>query len=121
MNPTPEQVADAGRVLRHTTFCHRRTAIRPANDTEAKAIAVVWAKIFARHNLTLDDLLAAVELRAETEAASPEPAEIVAVARRIRLERSDREQADPEKRALREARIDQKIAGFAANLGRQLS
>ena len=45
--PTAEQVQAAGRVLQHTTFCHRRTAIRPANDTEARAIAVVWAGLFA--------------------------------------------------------------------------
>lgn len=115
MNPTAEQVADAGRVLRHTTFCHRRTAIRPANDTEAKAIAIAWAGIFAKHKLELPDLMKGVEDRAASgEAQAPEPGEIVTWARAARRDRGDRE--TPAERADREKRLDEKISRQIAQL-----
>lgn len=87
---TPSEAAE---VLRHTTLCHRRTAIRPANETEAKAIAIIWAKIFSRHDFTLQQLLTAVERRAETEPTAPEPAEIITTARQLRRETAEREKA----------------------------
>lgn len=121
MTPTATQVQNAGKVLQHITFCHRRTAIRPANDTEAQAIAVVWAGLFATHNLDLPDLLAGVERRVHEGAIdAPEPAEVIRYARQIRRERAEREQANPTTRAIHEARIDDKIETFSGRFGLQL-
>ncbi|QHB37288.1 hypothetical protein SEA_GUDMIT_60 [Gordonia phage Gudmit] len=112
---TPEQVAAAGEVLKHTSFVHRRTAIRPKSTEEAQKIAIVWARMFARYRLELPELLEAVERRALKHADAPEPGEIAAAAREVRQEWASRAQADPAQRALHEARIDRKAA---AGVGR---
>lgn len=106
MNPTAQHVADAGRVLQLVSFVHRRTAIRPASETEAKQIAVIWADMFARYQLELPDLTEAVKRRAFKHPDAPEPGEIVQWARDVRQERTSREQADPQLRAAHEARLD---------------
>lgn len=107
IDPTAEQVAAAGEVVRYTTLVHRRTAIRPANTNEAQAIAIAWARIFARYALDLPTLIAAVDERAAGEAIAPEPAEIVAVAREIRRRAAERE--TPEQRRAREDRLDREL------------
>ncbi|SDT84490.1 hypothetical protein [Gordonia westfalica] len=117
---TPQNVADAGQVLKHTAFVHRRTAIRPKSEKEAQEIAIVWARMFARYKLDLPELLEAVERRAIKHQDAPEPGEIVQWAREVRQEWSSRAQADPEQRALHEAKIDRKIANFAGNFGIQI-
>lgn len=117
---TSQQVADAGQVLKHTAIVHRRTAIRPASDTEAKQIAIIWARMFARYKLELPELLEAVERRAIKFQEAPEPGEIVQWAREVRQEWASRSQAIPEQRAVHEAKIDRKIADFAGNFGLKL-
>ncbi|GAC70817.1 hypothetical protein [Gordonia soli] len=117
---TSDQVANAGRVLKHTAFVHRRTAIRPASDTEAKQIAIVWARMFARYKLELPELLEAVERRAIKFSDAPEPGEIVQWAREVRQEWASRAQAQPEQRAIHEAKIDRKIADYAGGFGLKL-
>lgn len=119
-NPTAQQVADAGRVLQLVSLVHRRTAIRPASETEAQQIAIVWARMFARYQLQLDDLLEAVERRAIKFPEAPEPGEICQWARDVRQERASREQANPELRAIHEAKIDQKILDYAGDFGIKL-
>jgi hypothetical protein len=92
--------SDAAEVIEMVTFCHRRTAPRLDDPEAAKAMARVWARMFNAYKLSLEDLLAAVEKRALTNADAPEPAEIIEVARAIRRDRSqrwdDEEQADYE-------------------------
>ena len=107
IDPTAEQVAAAGEVVRYTTLVHRRTAIRPANTKEAQAIAIAWARIFARYGLERATLLEAVDERAASNPVAPEPAEIVAVAREIR--RRSAECETREEREARDERNDRKI------------
>ena len=111
--------ADALDVMHAVTHAHPRTAPRWHDDPEAaRATARVWAAMFNRHNLELDDLVTAVVNRgADQPNTAPEPGEIIAVARAIRAERSAREQAVPELRAKREANIDRKIADYAGQFG----
>lgn len=114
--------ADALKVMTIVAACHQRSAPR-MDDPEATAIiADVWAELFSAYDLHLDDLVAAVKRRAlmEPEAPAPEPGQIVRYARDIRRERAAREQGDPEKRALHEARIDRKIETFAGNFGMKI-
>lgn len=116
--------ADALDVMLIVQACHPRTAPRQDDLEVTNAMAVVWAEMFDAFDLDLADLRAAVKRRAVKEpgAPAPEPGEIVKYAREIRAERSAREQADPDKRAAREAQIDARIehaiAPIAANLGR---
>ena len=116
--PTPQQIADAGQVLKLVSIVHRRTAPRPASDTEAKQIAIIWARMFSRYNLELPDLLEAVERRAIKFADAPEPGEICQWARDARQERAARE--GPDQRAQREAKIDQKILNYTSTFGLKL-
>lgn len=101
--------AEATQVLAAISLVHRRTAPKPANNAEAEAMARTWARVFSRYDLELHDLLTAVEHRAGIESDAPEPADIVKYARAIRRDRSDRENADAEKRAERELKIDRRV------------
>lgn len=81
--------ADAAEVMRMVAACHPRTAPRMDDREAATVMATVWAELFTTpYNLELADLLAGVKRRvAEGFADSPEPAEIITYARKVRLER----------------------------------
>lgn len=114
--------ADALEVMSCVAACHPRTAPRWHDDPDAtKFTADIWADMFNRHNLELRDLLTAVKDRAaDTADTAPEPGEIIQVARAIRRSRSDADMANPEARALREARIDAKVARLVSPLAAEL-
>ncbi|WP_292990545.1 hypothetical protein [Mycobacterium sp.] len=86
------------------TACHRRTAPRMDDEQAALATASVWAELFSTYRLELPDLVAAVKKRALSHPDAPEPAEIIAFAREIRRDRTERE-SDAERQA-REDRHD---------------
>ena len=106
-------VSDAIEVMGVVAACHHRTAPR-MDDREATLVtAKIWADLFSIHNLELDDLKAAVMKRAAGGAAdAPEPADIITVARAIRMDRADRETR--EQRAAREELLDAKAEGRKA-------
>ena len=81
------------------------------DDREAVMVtAKIWSDLFNVHNLELADLKAAVMKRAAGGAVdAPEPAEIIAVARAIRMDRSQR--WDDDDQADHEAFLDAKAAG----------
>lgn len=110
--------ADALEVMAYVTACHPRTAPRWHDDPEsARFTAKTWAAMFNRHNLILEDLLTAVTQRAaDTADIAPEPGEIIQVARSIRRDRSDAAMADPNHRAIREAKIDAKVERLVSPL-----
>lgn len=81
--------ADALEVLTLVAACHRRTAPKLDDRDAAYALAGIWAELFTAHDLDQADLLAGVKLRAQHERDAPEPAEIIAFARKIRRDRRD--------------------------------
>lgn len=85
--------ADALDVMTAVVGAHPRTAPRWHDDPQAAtATADVWAQMFNRHHLDRDTLVAAVVTRAADQPlTAPEPGEIIAVARQLRRNRSDRE------------------------------
>lgn len=85
--------ADALDVMTAVVGSHPRTAPRWHDDPQAaQATADVWAQMFNRHQLDRETLVAAVIARAaDSPATAPEPGEIIAVARQLRRERSERE------------------------------
>lgn len=87
--------SDALEIMAAVAGAHPRTAPRWHDDTDAaRATADIWADMFNRHKLTKRDLLDAVIRRAaDTPLTAPEPGEIIAVARGVRRERSEREKA----------------------------
>jgi len=102
-------ISEAIEVMGVVAACHHRTAPR-MDDREAVLVtAEIWAELFAAHQLTKDDLIAAVKKRARGQADAPEPAEIIAVAREIRRDRNDRETTA--QRHVREDAIDAKAEG----------
>lgn len=101
--------ADALEIMTLVTACHRRTAPRMDDEQAALATASVWAELFSTYRLELPDLVAAVKKRALSHPDAPEPAEIIAFAREIRRDRTERE-SDAERQA-REARIDAGLEG----------
>lgn len=107
-------ISDAIEVMGVVAACHHRTAPRMDDRQAVLVTAGVWAELFSLYNLSLADLLAAVKKRALTAPDAPEPAEIIAVAREIRRDRSDRE-SDTERRD-REEMIDAKAEGRKAQL-----
>ncbi|AKJ72083.1 replicative helicase loader/inhibitor [Gordonia alkanivorans] len=114
--------AEAMKVMLVVSACHQRTAPRIDDPEVTATIANVWADLFGAYNLELPDLVAAVKRRAlkEPDKPAPEPGEIVKYAREIRAERAAKEQADPQQRALHEAKIDRKIASYAGGFGIQI-
>lgn len=117
--------ADALEVMTIVAACHYRTAPRMDDLDATKATAAVWAELFAAHQLTLPDLLAAVKKRAQSFPDAPEPAEIIQFARDIRRDRADREstvqrQAREDRRdAALEARNRQRVAAMVGGLAQQ--
>lgn len=103
--------ADAIEVMTIVAACHRRTAPRMDDEQATLATASVWAELFSQYQLELQDLVAAVKKRALAAAEAPEPAEIIAFAREIRRDRTERE-SDAERDA-RQARHDRRIADAA--------
>jgi hypothetical protein len=102
--------SDAIEVMGVVAACHHRTAPRMDDPEAVMVTAKIWSDLFNVHNLDVADLKAAVMKRAASGAAdAPEPAEIIAVARAIRMDRSDRESS--EQRAAREEAIDAKAEG----------
>ncbi|MDP7721811.1 hypothetical protein [Mycobacterium sp. TY814] len=101
--------ADALEVMTIVAACHHRTAPRMDDEQAALATARVWADLFSVHHLELPDLIAAVKKRALGAADAPEPAEIIAFAREIRRDRTERESE-----AARRAREDQRDAALEA-------
>ena len=101
--------ADALEIMTLVTACHRRTAPRMDDEQAALATASVWAELFSTYRLELPDLVAAVKKRALSHPDAPEPADIIAFAREIRRDRTERE-SDAERQA-REARIDAGLEG----------
>jgi hypothetical protein len=101
--------ADALEVMMVVAACHRRTAPRLDDREATLATAAIWAELFNVYQLRTDDLKAAVKKRALAHVDAPEPAEIIAFAREIRRDRTERE-TDDERRA-REAAIDAKAEG----------
>lgn len=85
--------ADALDVMTVVVGAHPRTAPRWHDDpAAATATADVWASMFNRHHLDVETLRAAVLTRAADQpTTAPEPGEIIAIARQLRRERSDRE------------------------------
>lgn len=109
--------SDAIEVMGVVAACHHRTAPRMDDREAVMATAQIWSDLFNVHNLELDDLKAAVLKRAAGGAAdAPEPAEIITVARAIRMDRADRETAS--QRAEREAILDAKAEGRAQSIER---
>lgn len=108
--------ADALEVMACVAACHPRTAPRWHDDPEStRFTAETWAKMFSRHNLSLPDLLAAVQNRAaDTADTAPEPGEIIQVARAIRRDRTDREMCTRDGQHARAALIDAKVAELVA-------
>jgi hypothetical protein len=108
-------ISDAIEVMGVVAACHHRTAPRMDDREAVMVTAKVWADLFEYHNLDLADLKAAVMKRAASGAVdAPEPAEIITVARAIRMDRSDRESTAV--RLLREEMIDAKAEGRRAAL-----
>lgn len=101
--------ADAADLLADVAIAHRRTAPRPTNADEALRLADAWAAIFNVHRLTMPLLRQALVVRAADNLDAPEPAELVAVARKIRQDRLDR---DPAAREAILEQIDAKIAAL---------
>ncbi|WP_292975002.1 hypothetical protein [Mycobacterium sp.] len=101
--------ADALEVMTLVAACHHRTAPRMDDRDAARATAAVWAELFSTYRLELPDLLAGVKKRALSHPDAPEPADIIAFAREIRRDRTERE-SDAERQA-REARIDAGLEG----------
>ena len=96
-------VSDVIEVMGVVAACHHRTAPR-MDDREAVLVtAGIWAELFSAYNLSKADLVAAVKKRARGAADAPEPAEIIAVARDIRIDRNER--MDPDERPRREVPI----------------
>lgn len=85
--------ADALDVMTVVVGAHPRTAPRWHDDPQAaQATADVWAAMFNRHRLDAQTVKDAVIVRAADQPnTAPEPGEIIAVARQLRRERSDRE------------------------------
>jgi hypothetical protein len=105
--------SDAIEVMGVVAACHHRTAPRMDDREAVMVTAKIWSDLFNVHNLELADLKAAVMKRASAVAAdAPEPAEIITVARAIRLDRSDRE--TDHQRAIREELLDAKAEGRKA-------
>ena len=101
---------EAAKVLAHIAMLHRRTAPKVTDDAERGALCAAWAAACNRHDLDLPDLLAAVIQRAADEPQAPEPAELIAVARRIRADRVARTEIGQrsERAAELDARIDRR-------------
>lgn len=97
--------AEAAAVITKVSLVHRRTAPRPADATEAAAMAEAWAEVLNLHDLDLADLIAAVIRRAATESDAPEPADLAKHARIVRRERFERMSPD-ERAALIDAKIE---------------
>lgn len=109
--------ADALEVMTIVAACHHRTAPRMDDEQVALATARVWAELFDAYKLELPDLVAAVKKRALGHPEAPEPAEIIAVAREIRRERTERE-TTAERQAREDqhdAQLEQRIAALAAS------
>jgi hypothetical protein len=105
-------VSEAIKVMGVVAACHHRTAPRMDDREAVLAIAGVWADLFSTHHLELPDLIAAVKKRATSHPDAPEPADIITVARGIRMDRADRETRD--QRAAREELLDAKAEGRKA-------
>lgn len=106
-------VSEAIEVMGVVAACHHRTAPRMDDREAVMVTAKIWSDMFNVHNLELADLKAAVMKRAAGGAVdAPEPAEIITVARAIRMDRADRE--TNEQRAAREELLDAKAEGRKA-------
>lgn len=99
--------AQALEVMTIVAACHHRTAPRMDDEQATLATALIWAELFSVYKLELQDLINAVKKRALTHADAPEPAEIIAFARDIRTERTQRE--PEEVRRAREERRDAEL------------
>lgn len=108
--------SEALKVMTVVAACHHRTAPRMDDPDVARATADIWAELFSRYNLALPDLIAAVKQRALKHPEAPEPAEIIAVAREIRRDRAERENANPALRAAHEDVIDRKVLALVTAL-----
>lgn len=79
----------------------------PMFSKPSPALAHGWADAFSRYNITQQDAMDAVTEHYVTSAERVMPAHVIRLARKLRQERSDREDAD--ERARREDAIDAKI------------
>jgi hypothetical protein len=113
--------ADAIEVLTIVAACHRRTAPKLDDRDAAVATARIWAELFNVHNLAAADLIAAVKMRAQFEPDAPEPAEIIAFARKIRKDRRDETGPSPEYEALCESKAEDAAELAAIRQARELS
>jgi hypothetical protein len=103
-------ISEAIEVMGVVAACHHRTAPRMDDREAVMVTAKIWADLFNVHNLGLADLKAAVMKRAAGGAAdAPEPAEIITVARAIRMDRTQR--WDDDDQADHEAFLEAKAAG----------
>jgi len=97
-------------VIQHIASVHPRTAPR-VDDLEATyTTATIWAELFSRHHLGRDELIAAVNRRAESDVVAPEAAEIIQVARETRRDKAERETRQ-EMEARQSARTPRAIHG----------
>ena len=94
---------DASQVLAKCA-CYDPTFSRPD-----PAIAQAWAEAFDRYQLELPDLLAAVTRHYVESTDRAMPAHLVKHAREIRRDRAERENADPEQRAINEQERDRRL------------
>lgn len=106
--------ADALEVMTVIAACHRRTAPRMDDRQATRATASIWAELFTQYGLELPDLIAAVKKRALVFAEAPEPADVIAFAREIRRDRTERE--DHDQRAIREDTHDARLANAVRTL-----
>ena len=113
--------ADALDVMTIVTACHHRTAPRHDDEQAALATATLWAELFNVHNLAAADLIAALKMRAQFEADAPEPAEIIAFARKIRKDRRDETGPSPEYEALCESKAEDAAELAAIRQAREIA
>lgn len=113
--------ADALEVMAIVTACHRRTGPRLDDRDVARATADIWAELFNTHRLELPDLVAAVKMRAQFEPDAPEPAEIIAFARKIRKDRRDMEGPSAAYEALCESKAEDAAELAALRAQRRLA
>ncbi|QDQ97961.1 hypothetical protein [Tomitella fengzijianii] len=83
----------------------------PMFSKPSEALSRGWAEAFTRYGIELKDALEAVTAHYVESADRAMPAPLIAQARKLRRDRAERDDADA--RAIREAKIDAKIAaGF---------
>lgn len=109
--------ADALDIMAVVTACHPRTGPRLDDRDVARATADIWAELFNAHRLALADIVAAVKRRAAHHPDAPEPAEIIAAARKLRQERAAEQGPTPAYEQLCESKAED--AAELAELRRQ--